>query len=72
MKLLFGFVETVVPSRLRWYLVILIDFCNVNAVWHENRRALHASGSTKMSCLPWATYIMHTNIYRVKHMFARR
>ncbi len=41
MKLLLGFVGTAVPSRLRWLLVILIHFCNVNAVWHENRCALN-------------------------------
>ena len=41
MKLLLGFVGTAVPPRLRWLLVILIHFCNVNAVWHENRCALN-------------------------------
>ena len=41
MKLLLGFVGTAVPPRLRRLLVILIHFCNVNAVWHENRCALN-------------------------------
>ena len=41
MTLLLGFVGTAVPSRLCWLFVILIHFCNVNAVWHENRCALN-------------------------------
>ena len=69
MKLLLGFVGTAVPPRLRWLLVILIHFCNVNAVWHENRCALNRIW--KHQGVLFALGDLH-NAHRVNHMLARR